>query len=278
MANPQLVDYVKEQMKAGVSEEGIRNTLRAAGWTDADVEDAVKSAKAPIGVATSAPGAAMAAKPAVSVVEDVRAAVTAHEAPADKEPTAIEVASTSATAKKLPILTIVFGVTTVIFLGVAAYLYNISNSSSQLSAQINDLTAQNGSMQTKVSDLTKKNTDLMNRVAALTASSTAWMSEIASLTDSNTLLTNELSLYVVNPILGTSPLPISLAGVVGRGGKNSYTLLLVNGVKITIQNSKDVKVDAALKSLVGSSTQIMGTHPAGSNSVAVTSVGGVSVQ
>jgi ribosomal protein L12E/L44/L45/RPP1/RPP2 len=274
MSNPQLVDYVKEQMKAGVSEEGVRNTLHAAGWSDADVDDAIKSGKAPVAAAAGPAQAGGAMKPAM--VEDVRAAIT-HETATEAAPEVMEVVSTSAPAKKLPLLTIVFGVTTVIFLGAAIYLY-MSASGSQLSAQVSDLSAQNSSLQAQIAGLTKKNTDLTNQVAALTASSTVWASEIASLTASGTLWMNELSLFAALPELGVSPTPISLTGVVGGGGKNAYTVAAPDGVKILVQNSKDVKVDAALKPFIGSSTQVMGIHLPGSNSVTVTSVAGASVQ
>lgn len=45
MANQQLVDYIKSQLGAGVSEEMVKNALKTAGWPDADVEDGVKAAK-----------------------------------------------------------------------------------------------------------------------------------------------------------------------------------------------------------------------------------------
>ena len=45
MANQQLIDYIKGQMMAGVSESDIRKILKDAGWPDADIEDGVKGAK-----------------------------------------------------------------------------------------------------------------------------------------------------------------------------------------------------------------------------------------
>ena len=81
MANQQLVDYIKSQLGAGVSEEMIKNALKTAGWPDADVEDGLKSAKGPVSVAPAA-----AAVPAKISANQIGATVAPMEKPATAGP------------------------------------------------------------------------------------------------------------------------------------------------------------------------------------------------
>jgi len=49
MANQQLVDYIKSQVKAGVTKEDLVKAIQAAGWSSQDMQDAfaVSEGKAP---------------------------------------------------------------------------------------------------------------------------------------------------------------------------------------------------------------------------------------
>ncbi|MBI2514959.1 hypothetical protein HYV91_02110 [Candidatus Wolfebacteria bacterium] len=49
MINQQLVDYVKQQLKAGVSLENITSVLQSQGWQDPDIVEALNSARSIIG-------------------------------------------------------------------------------------------------------------------------------------------------------------------------------------------------------------------------------------
>ena len=44
-ANPELVDYVRQQMKSGYGEQQIRDMLIQTGWQPHEVDDAFKEAK-----------------------------------------------------------------------------------------------------------------------------------------------------------------------------------------------------------------------------------------
>ena len=63
MANPELIEYAKNQLKAGSSANYIRTVLIKQGWGERDVNDAIGIAQAEAG---SPSGAAAAAKPAES--------------------------------------------------------------------------------------------------------------------------------------------------------------------------------------------------------------------
>ena len=44
MANPQIADYVKKELKKGVSTAGIRSSLLSVGWSSYDIDEAISSA------------------------------------------------------------------------------------------------------------------------------------------------------------------------------------------------------------------------------------------
>ncbi len=48
MVNQQLLDYIKQQLKQGVSREQIRSSLMANGWQEADINEAFVSINSPI--------------------------------------------------------------------------------------------------------------------------------------------------------------------------------------------------------------------------------------
>lgn len=54
MVNKELLDYVKNQLDAGVDEAGLKATLSDAGWLDVEIREAMESAK---GAGPGPPGA-----------------------------------------------------------------------------------------------------------------------------------------------------------------------------------------------------------------------------
>ena len=42
MVTKEIVDYVADQLKQGVSKDEIKNALVASGWQAADIDEAVK--------------------------------------------------------------------------------------------------------------------------------------------------------------------------------------------------------------------------------------------
>src|SRR3989344_6205520 len=43
MVNPQLLDYIKQQLQQNVSKEQIKNSLLANGWQTSDIDEAFSS-------------------------------------------------------------------------------------------------------------------------------------------------------------------------------------------------------------------------------------------
>jgi hypothetical protein len=60
--------------------------------------------------------------------------------------------------------------------------------------------------------------------------------------------------------------------------KGSYLITTANNIRISVKNSKDALVDAALKPLVGASVNIAGTHRLGAVEITVTGVNGAALQ
>src|SRR3989338_2639570 len=77
MVNPQLAEYIKQQIQLGVPKEAIKSTLVTSGWPEADVNEALgpssaqpavsQPAAAPMAAASvSSPAISSAAQPALS--------------------------------------------------------------------------------------------------------------------------------------------------------------------------------------------------------------------
>lgn len=47
MINPEIIDYVKKQIQAGVSQDKIKSDLRSTGWTEVDINESIKISTAP---------------------------------------------------------------------------------------------------------------------------------------------------------------------------------------------------------------------------------------
>src|SRR3989338_9770767 len=67
MVNPQLAEYVKQQIQLGVPKEAIKSTLVTSGWPEADVNEALGPSSAqPVAAASiSSPAISSIAKPAI---------------------------------------------------------------------------------------------------------------------------------------------------------------------------------------------------------------------
>ena len=278
MANQQLIDYIKGQTAAGVSETDIRKILKDAGWPDAEVEDGFKNSKG-VSAASPAVSAVAASQPAAAKpmeaakaepkkesmsfdfmtnpggMSSMPAAGTPKEKSKDAKPMAMSADLAPAGKKASSLPWIVAGVAVVLMIGVGIYFY-----------------MQSGTASSQVDTLNAANTALTSQLAAL-KNSTVSMDDFNSAKADAGEVSNELSLFI-NSGAGTStPVRFDLNGLVGLV-KAQYTLTTPHGIVLTVKNSKDAKVDAALKPLIGGTAELSGTHIAGTYEITVDSLGG----
>jgi hypothetical protein len=102
--------------------------------------------------------------------------------------------------------------------------------------------------------------------------------ELADLTTDNLALLNEVA-FLAAPIAGGSAadVPANIKGTLSGGGTIAYAVTTPHGLRITVKNYKDLKVDAILKPLVGTEVELGGTHKPLAMDITVTTVNGVSV-
>lgn len=274
MVQQQLVDYIKSQLKLGATREAIKSNLLGAGWASADVDDSMKAAE-PVISATGATGATAGAP---IIVSDLMSGNSKLEVVASVNKAGEKAAVSKKEDKKISlpkvkmsgaaIAVIVLAVVALGSAGTAAFFYlnnrSLSDKAAVLSQQNDAANSKIAGLNSQVSDLTTNNSNLN--------------SEVASLTSANAELRTSLSFLFVPPsVSSTVEVSVDVKGVLSVL-RSQYVLVDAEGVKIYIINSKDSKVDAALKPLVGNSVEVVGTYYPGSPNVTVTSVNGASVQ
>ena len=280
------------QRKLGVADDVIKSALVGAGWVSLDVEDTFKK----INVAVSSPLAAVQAtkpsgmvsaspavvskstepqtirvsdlvsgvSPAKVVSKDLKAEPAKAKSFFDSTPVSLKNPKKS----KFALVPTIAIVVAVIFAGIAVYLY-MTNSA---------LTQKAGVVSTESQSVTSQITSLQTQVQALTASTTVLASEANTLTAQNADLQTNLSFFTVLPGTAATSGPITVSGTVS-GGKPAYVITTSYGVKVSIKNSADAGVHAALQPLLGTTTsvQVSGIYVPGLASVAVLTVNGNSV-
>jgi hypothetical protein len=271
MVQQQLVDYIKDQFKVGVGEDVLRGALLEAGWSEADIDDSVKSARGAAGPPASvSPPTKMDVAGAPIVMSDLMPGTSKMEIIAAK-PEVEKAGKTSELearpSAKLP----KFGAKTVVIIlvvllvaaaGAAIFFYTRAKSAED---KLTVILGASDATKSQIADLTKANGDLT--------------SQVSSLTNAKQELEGNLSFFVVPAGLSaTSEVSVAFSGILAGGVKSAYTLTATSGIMISVQNYKDEKVDAALKPLAGQTVQISGTHTLGSQNVTVTAVNGNPVQ
>jgi cell division protein FtsB len=308
MIQDQLVEYVSSQMKLGVSRDAIKAALAGAGWAPVDVEDTLKKVEglakpaAPVGMSTAP--MSVSTKPASSVTS-ASFSPSSMTQPGTTQPQSIKVSdlvSASPAAiknaemkrpetknanmqpiqpmkpidlkklstepeKKGGIVMKIIGVVLIVALAaLAGFLY-----------------WQNSNLTAKVATIGGTSTDIAASVASLTAqvqaqdaSNTELAAEVASFTATNALLQTNLSFVATPSGAATSSETVSVSGKLSVV-KAIYTITTPYGVLVSVQNSKDAKVIAALTALATSTdpVNLTGTHVPGSQFITVTSVNGM---
>ena len=257
MANPQITQYVKEQLKSGVPKDEVKKILLGAGWAEADVVDALKEAGDVAPVASPA-------SPAVSPMDVLSKSSVGDVFKPGAEPAASAAAAQPAHHVSVPLIAV--SAFAFIFAGLSGYLFWVSSSSSSdttgLRQQVSALNSSVMDLQTKLADATKANADMTAQLKALKESQEA----------SGGLL----SFYVGS---GTSTVSVDLKGTLAGGAGKAYTLTTAEGIKVNLKNGTDEKVAAALAAAPTSApVSIAGTHMPKSFELTVTSVNGTPIQ
>lgn len=279
--NPQLKEYVDQQVKLGVSNDVIKTALLGAGWRESDINE-VMNLLPSSGVGAAKPAeikpvevkiSSQEKPPPVSfVTSDIfqpknepvfESKGTAPQAsfPGNKPqiiPTAGGAGPESGSGFfKKPIVPITLGVLVLLFAALAGFFY-----------------IQNNGLQTKITSLTEENASLTVKLNSSATDKKGFTDQIVSLNQTAADLNNQLSIFAVPSGTSTAELSIDIKGTLGGGGKSLYSLTTNKAIVVYVKNSKDTRVDSTLKPLLGNQVEISGTHAAGSNSITVTSVNG----
>src|SRR3989344_1749808 len=249
MANQQLIDFIKQQMGAGERKETVKSTLRASGWGDAEVDEAM----AVVGGTDTSIAAV-----SESVTRDIFKPRMAASAKSAGTPSIFALHRSS---RRWGLPASLGAIILVLVLG-GGWLYKTS---ADLSGQVARLSGENAAFTYQIVLLSKENNSLRIEADSLRATSSD--------------LEDQLSILIVPS--GTSmsqELPVNVKGTLAGSGSAGYTITTSRGIVLTIKNYRDAKVATALLPLVGTTIGITGTHLPGSKSVTVASVNGIAIQ
>jgi hypothetical protein len=261
MQNQQLVDYVKQQMQGGVALDAIKKALLDAGWPAADVEDSIKAA-VPAGGAASPAATPLTVKkfdPAAAMGGTAIAGASAGVAAMSPKTTFFTDGPHEVQPKHSwgRVAVGVMAVVILILLGALAYVYYSLNGKVAAGAGQTASGADAQALQDQLTKLAEDKNNLMTQTNALTADNQTLMGEVGFFTLSSSTLVSS-----------------TVKGVIGSNA-GGYLLTTPHNILIAIKNSKDAKVDAALKPLLGQTAELSGTHRPGFAELTVTAVNGL---
>ena len=279
MVNQQLVDYVKQQVGGGVSGDAVRKALLDAGWPEADVDDSMKmAAPAAPAAAAAAVASSPAAKPATQSFDPVSAMGSTRQGSVSAS--TVSPVGVTATMDKgrffnnehaeeeehgrpaaSRVLMIVMGSLIIVLVAVIAYIYLSLNGKLEAVTGTSSLTASEAA-------------NLKGQIQTLTSEKDALTGQLAAQTGEKDALAEELAFLAVTGAV--ADVPGTVKGTVSAAS-GVYTVTTPHNIRIVVKNSKDAKVDAALKPLVGNSATLAGTHRAGTMEITVVTVNGASL-
>jgi len=282
MINQQLVDYIKQQLQAGVSKDAVRKALADAGWPLADIDDSLKAAEPAMPAAgpVAAPAAAQTINPVVAMggaeMDDAASALERTKSASSNkffsaqsgQPAASTVMAAEddvhPSVKKFVIAMGVMGVVILLLAGALAFVYFSMSGQPAPVAGTPDNSAQVGTLQGQVSQLTKANEDLTAQVNALSTANGDLMAEVS---------------FFAAPAANATSSSASIKGLLAGNGTLPFVLTTAHNLKIYVANYKDPKVLAALTPLANTTTtvQLTGTHAAASPNLTVTAVNGAAL-
>jgi hypothetical protein len=298
MINQQLVDYIKQQLQAGVDKDVVQKALGDAGWQAPDVDDSMKAAASPAGAVMSSgnfgssagmtgsmaggagspalepakidPAAAMGGGSSQSMSSRNKFFSRPATAAVSSTPAAVGVSDDDEdeehpSTKKFVMSMIVMGLVIVILAGALAFVY--FNLNGQLKA------AQSGVMQSGGGDQSA----LQAQVTELTSERDALAAQTAQASAERDMLADELGFFVVPPGTSTStPVTVIMSGTLTGNASTTFALTTAHNVRVLVANSANTAVAAALTPLANGTTdvQLTGTHLPASANVTVTAVNG----
>ena len=313
-ANQQLKDYIIEQTKLGVSKDTVKSVLLGAGWKEEDINQAVTETEtgvqeiaslkpsSPVQTAqqvnqpqsTQQPQPAQPTKPAeVSQVfkpvnmpgssspvkkdspvpfitsdifqpksepvfqsSGVKTQITLNSP--ETKPQTISIAQNkTGVGMGDKILPISLGVISIILLGGNIYFF-----------------LQNSSLGSKLDSLNSGKTSSESQTVSLAAEKKTLADEVDSLNKTIADLNSQISIFAAPADSSSTPVSFSVTGLLGGGGKLSYSLTTSKNIVLSVKNSKDTDVDTTLKPLLGTQVSMEGTHQPESNQLMVTTVDG----
>lgn len=166
------------------------------------------------------------------------------------------------------ILPIFLGVVSVILLGGNVYFF----------LENGDLRSKFDSLNSGKVSSENQTTSFESQAASLAADKKTLTDEVDSLNKTIVDLNSQISIFAA-PAENASATSVSfdVSGTLGGGGKFLYSLTTSKNIVLFVKNSKDAKVNSALKPLLSTSVQLGGTHEAESNYLTVETVNGQSV-
>ena len=306
MANIELVEYIKQQLKLGEKEESVKQVLKDAGWTDMDINDAMAEAKknaptVPPPVTSPAPASAspMASSPdsAVKRTEPASPMGSPMAGPASHSVDVLKamggVRPTDLSGATKESFKVKSGMGPV-FAGSAAVAVSQQGKIKKRSpfwmilslililgaaaAAVYFYLQYSGS-DSELSNLKTGNAALGSQVLDLSKKLTAASSSLDAMKAQNEDLQMEVSFFVTPAGAATgSQIDFTLRGLLSVNDKKQFSLKTQGGIAILIKNSVDAKVQEALAPQVANTITISGTHAPGSTTVTVTGVNGVQVK
>lgn len=279
MINQQLVDYIKQQVQAGISKDVVRKALADAGWSPTDVDDSLRAAEPAVAaVAGPAVQASQAtinpvvAMGGVDVAGSSKSPTTGSSSDkffsrqATTEPSVVK-ASVSDEGhppdKKFMAAIIAMGMVILLLAGSLVFMYLNLNGQLEAARGGAGNPSQAAGLEQQVSQLNADKEVLAGQVQALSADSETLMAELS---------------FFVPPASATSTAPMSaiIKGTLSGSASTTFVLVTPRNLRVVVANSANANVAAALAPLVGSTEPVTlaGTHPPGSLNLTVTAVNG----
>jgi hypothetical protein len=283
MANSQLVDYARQQLKKGIAKDAVLKALKDVGWPDAEITSAMSEAEGQ----TTAPAATTNPVTPVASAQPTVAAQPAAAMPAQfTQPIAQsasasgdmafkinEIMMTPGTSpdklalpkEKSKLLPAVIGLAVLSVAAVAAagYFYFQGSGASD-----------------EITSLNERMKGLNSQMSLLSQQKQDSDAKVATLTQDKETLTAELAPFVSSaPFQSSTPeLPVSIKGNLSGGDNRTFAITTPGKITFYVKNWKDKAVDAALRANLTKDVTVAGSHAPGSIDITVTEVNGTTIQ
>lgn len=275
MANAQLVDYAKQQLKKGIAREAVLKALKDVGWPEAEITAAMAEAEGGAGTSPAVMQVATSVQPAASVGQAVQAAqttVAVAESDMSFKINEIMMSPSAATSDKVALpkgkskllpLVIILSFVSLAAIGAAGYFFMQGKDGGDKMTSLNEKMK---GMEANLTLLSQAKQDLEGKIAALTQEKEVLNAELAPFVSSE-------------PFQSSTPeLPLTVKGILSGGDNRTFAVTTPSKVTFYVKNWKDKGVDAALRPNLGKEVTIGGTHAPGSVEFTATDINGTTIQ